>query len=244
VAVLDAVVLSDLHLGAQSCQVHTLQNFLENLPPTRQLILNGDVLENTESRLTKQHWRVLSRLRKYSDQLELIWVRGNHDSDAESIAHLIGATFVPEFAFTSGGRRVLCVHGDAWDQFLTDHPWLTIAADWFYLNMQRLSRRLAIRAKRQSKTVLHCVEKVRREALDYAKAKRADVVICGHTHNAEAPSGVLPTSPAYFNTGSWTDHDCHYLTADNGLIKLDGIKMDPVPDADFNDVAEPAGIKG
>ena len=90
---LDAVLLSDLHLCADSCQVEQLQEFIEILPSTRRLILNGDVLENTEFRLTKLHWRVLSQLRKLADQLELVWVRGNHDYDAESVAHLIGADF-------------------------------------------------------------------------------------------------------------------------------------------------------
>src|SRR5262249_28833634 len=133
VRLLDAILLSDLHLGTVSCQVRVVQWFLEALPPTRRLVLNGDVLESTEYRLTKQHWRVLSQLRKLSDQLELVWVRGNHDFDAESVAHLIGAAFVPEYQFESHGRRVLCVHGDAWDRFLTDHPVVSNIADWFYL---------------------------------------------------------------------------------------------------------------
>ena len=229
---LDAVVLSDLHLGAESCHVRALQDFLDDLPQTSKLILNGDVLENTESRLTKQHWRVLSRLRKFTDQLELIWVCGNHDRDAESVAHLIGATFVPEYVFESGGRRMLCVHGDAWDHFLTDHPIITIVADWIYLNMQRMSRRLAIRAKRQSKTVLQVHERVRMEALDYGKTKKADVVICGHTHHVETAAESCHKSPAYFNTGSWTDHHCHYLTVEEGLIRMEAVNVDELALAD------------
>src|SRR5580692_4267446 len=138
VTMLDAILMSDLHLGSESCQVQAILDFLEALPPTQRLVLNGDVLQNTEFRLTKQHWRVLSQLRKLADQLQLIWVRGNHDFDAESVAHLIGATFVPEYRFETGGRQVLCVHGDAWDRFLTDHPLITCIADWFYLRMQRM----------------------------------------------------------------------------------------------------------
>lgn len=216
----DAVLLSDLHLGSEACQVQQLQDFLDALPPTRRLILNGDVLENTEYRLTKQHWRVLSHLRKLADQLELVWVRGNHDYDAESVAHLIGANFVPEYAFQSGDRDVLCVHGDAWDRFLTDHPVLTLFADWFYLRMQRWSRRMANRAKRSSKTFLRCVDRVRTEAIAYGKAKRADVVICGHTHFAEAPEESSPARCLYYNAGCWTDHHCHFLTVEDGMFQL------------------------
>jgi UDP-2,3-diacylglucosamine pyrophosphatase LpxH len=206
--------------------VRAVQEFLDVLPLTERLVLNGDVLENTEFRLTKQHWRVLSRLRRVSDQLELVWVQGNHDFDAESVAHLIGATFVPEYVFESGGKRVLCIHGDAWDRFLTDHPLISIIADWFYLWMQRLSRRVAISAKRKSKTFLRCVERVRTEALEYAKAKQADVVVCGHTHHAEAAPGLIHASPAYYNTGCWTDHHCHYLTFQDGLVRLEEVNVD------------------
>jgi UDP-2,3-diacylglucosamine pyrophosphatase LpxH len=232
VIVLDAVLLSDLHLGSESCQVRAIQDFLDALPETSRLILNGDVLENTESRLTKQHWRVLSRLRKLSDQLELVWVRGNHDMDAESVAHLIGAAFVHEHQFESGGRQVLCVHGDAWDRFLTDHPILTIIADWFYLRMQRFSRRLATRAKRSSKTFLRCVERVRVQATEYGKMRRADIVICGHTHHAEMVPGVgdLPT---YYNTGCWTDHHCNYLTVQDGIVRLEEVNADGLPTAEL-----------
>lgn len=217
---LDAVLISDLHLGSESCQVESIHDFLDSLPTTARLILNGDVLENTEYRLTKQHWRVLSLLRKLADQLELVWVRGNHDYDAESVAHLIGANFVPEYTFESGGRRVLCVHGDAWDRFLTDHPLITNIADWFYLRMQRWSRRLANRAKRSSKTFLRCVDRVRAEAIEYGRAKRADVIICGHTHFAEETEQPSVMIPAYYNTGCWTDHHCHYLTAQEGCFQL------------------------
>jgi UDP-2,3-diacylglucosamine pyrophosphatase LpxH len=221
VTMFDAVMLSDLHLGSNACQVEAVLEFLETLPTCERLVLNGDVLENTEYRLTKQHWRVLSRLRKLSDQLELIWVAGNHDIDAESVAHLIGAAFHREYEFDSGGRRVLCVHGDTWDRFLTNHPFITMIADWFYWLMQRLSRRLAVNAKRSSKTFLRCVERVRTEAIEYARVKRADFVICGHTHQAESPLALTDDSPIYFNTGCWTDQHCHYLTVDHGIIRLE-----------------------
>ena len=222
----DAIVISDLHLGSEACQVQLLLDFIDALPDTARLILDGDVLENTESRLTKQHWHVLSRLRKLADRLELIWVRGNHDFDAESVAHVIGARFVPEYMFWSGPRCVLCVHGDAWDCFLTNHPMLTNIADWFYIRMQVMSRRLANSAKRSSKTFLRCVNRVRDEARAFGMAKRADIVVCGHTHFAEAPAEYHSGTCTYYNCGSWTDHHCHYLTAREGCFELVEVNAD------------------
>ncbi len=225
---LDAILFSDLHLGSEGCQVRAIQDFLDTLPPTARLVLNGDMLQNTESRLTKQHWRVLSRLRKLSDQLELVWVRGNHDFDAESVAHLIGANFVPQYEFESGGRHILCVHGDAWDRFITDHPMLTIIADFFYLCMQRMSRRLATNAKRSSKTFLRCVERVRTQAIEFGKTRGADIVVCGHTHHAEDLPTLTAGSPSYYNTGCWTDHHCHYLTVKDGIVRLEEVNVDVI----------------
>ena len=237
---LDAIMVSDLHLGSGSCQAKAVLEFLETIPATKRLILNGDVLENTEYRLTKQHWRVLSRLRKLSDDLELIWVRGNHDCDAESVAHLIGAEFVPEYVFDSGSKRVLCVHGDNWDRFLTDHPIVTTVVDWFYLYMQRMSRRLATRAKRSSKTFLRCVERIRNEATEYAKVREADVVICGHTHQAEATPRLDQGSPLYYNSGCWTDYHCHYLTVLDGEVRLEEVSGGKLEFAPLSEFAPPA----
>ena len=216
---LDAIVLSDFHLGASTCQVHAIQDFLDNLPPTARLILNGDILEHTEYRLTKQHWRVLSLLHKLSNQMELIWVRGNHDDDAESVAQLTGARFVREYMFVSGDKSVLCVHGDGFDRWLTDHPLLTILADWFYLRLQGMSRRLAIRVKKSSKIFIRCADSVRTKSLAHAKNKGANVVVCGHTH-------MMETSDTYFNTGCWTDHHCHYLTAQDGELHMVEVNVD------------------
>lgn len=231
----DGLILSDLHLGAASCQVRAIQNFLEDLPPTQRLVLNGDVLENTERRLTKQHWKVLSQLRKLSDQLELVWVRGNHDYDADAIAHLIGANFVTEYEFLSGERRILCVHGDAWDRFITDHPILTDIVDWIYLRMQRMSRHLAANVKRSSKTFLRCVERVREEAIAYGQSKKVDIVVCGHTHHADSVEGdPYPGGrPTYYNTGCWTDTHCHFWTMEDGFTQLHEITADELPLAEI-----------
>src|SRR5262249_27310560 len=144
-----------------------------------------------------------------------------------------GANFVPEYTFVTGNRRVLCVHGDAWDRFLTDHPIITNIADWFYLRMQRMSRRLANSAKRSSKSFLRCVDRVRAEAKAYGALKGADVVICGHTHFPEAPATLWSQDCAYYNLGSWTDHHCHYITVENGCFQLVEVNADGPVQAGF-----------
>src|SRR5215471_14460211 len=92
---LDAVILSDLHLGSGNCQARRLRELLQRIDDgelsTQRLILNGDVFDSIDfRRLRKDHWAVLSLLRKLSDRVEIIWLAGNHDGSAEIVSHLLG----------------------------------------------------------------------------------------------------------------------------------------------------------
>jgi metallophosphoesterase superfamily enzyme len=62
---LDAVVLSDIHLGSDNCQARRVCELLERIADgelaTARLILNGDVFDSIDfHRLHKTHWKVLS----------------------------------------------------------------------------------------------------------------------------------------------------------------------------------------
>jgi UDP-2,3-diacylglucosamine pyrophosphatase LpxH len=220
----DAVIISDLHLGSPNCQARRLCRFLERIAdgdaPTARLILNGDLFDSIDfRRLRKPHWRVLSLLRRLSDQMEIIWLAGNHDGSAEIISHLLGVTVMDEFVLESGDRRILIVHGHTFDDFLDDHPVLTKVADRIYRFLQWVDRthRFAKMAKRGSKTFLRCTRKVRDGAVERASDRGCDAVCCGHTHLA-----VAQTEPAiaYYNSGCWTELPCTYLTVKDGVIRL------------------------
>lgn len=217
---MEAVIISDIHLGASNCQAKALCQFLHevrhDIKPAR-LILNGDVFDSFDSRLRKWHWEVLSDLRKLADEMELVWVCGNHDRSgpAEMVSHLFGATFRDEYAFQSGGKSVLCVHGDKWDKFITERPIITWIADRAYKLLQRIDPTcyVARLAKRSSKTFLRNTQHVAAGAIQYMEDEGHDIVCCGHTH--------LPAEmEVYFNSGSWTDHPPAYLTADRGVVEL------------------------
>lgn len=208
---LDAVVISDLHLGSFVCRADRLEEFLKTLPKTKRLILNGDVLDSTSARLKKHHWGVLSLLRKLSDQLELVWVEGNHDRDAGLIAGLVGASFVPEYLFPSGNKKVLCCHGDQWDDFIRERPLVTGLAVGAYGLLRLFGRKVAIAVKQNSKMFLRCCDKVRFGAVAYAQNA---IVLCGHTHLPESHPDV-----GYFNSGCWTETP-HYLTVSDGHVNL------------------------
>jgi UDP-2,3-diacylglucosamine pyrophosphatase LpxH len=220
----DAIVISDLHLGSGVCQAKAIVDFLEMIYfrrlRTQRLILNGDVFDSIDfRRLKKSHWKVLSLLRKLADEIDVVWVCGNHDGSAEVVSHLLGLEVVDEIVVQSGDKQVLLLHGHQFDQFIDRYPMATRLADNLYRVLQKIDRshRFAKMAKRRSKTFLRSTEKIRSGAVNRAKELDADVVCCGHTHLPVAfPEDPLP----YFNSGCWTETPCHYLSLADGVVRL------------------------
>src|SRR5206468_3506332 len=124
-------------------------------------------------------------LRKLSDEIEIIWISGNHDGSAEIVSHLLGVTVKNEYVLWSGDRKILVLHGHAFDDFITAHPILTWVGDQIYFALQRIDRThtFAKLAKRGSKTFLRCARKIEEGSVEYARKLRCDAVCCGHTHH-------------------------------------------------------------
>jgi UDP-2,3-diacylglucosamine pyrophosphatase LpxH len=221
---LDALVISDLHLGSENCQARALTQFFEDVhdgrTETRRLILNGDVFDSIDfRRLRKHHWKVLSLIRKLSDSVEIIWINGNHDGPAEFVSHLLGVEVRDELILRSGGRRILFHHGHRFDRFIDDHPILTRIGDLSYRALQWLdpSHRFARAAKHKSKIFLRCAAQIETRSVEYARRLGCEAVCCGHTH---LPAANEAGPVAYYNSGCWTEKPCHYLTVRDGRVEV------------------------
>lgn len=221
---LDAIVLSDLHLGSENSQTKPLAGLLSRILhgelPTHRLILNGDVFDSIDfRRLRKTHWKVLSLIRKLSDKIDVVWLGGNHDGSANIVSHLLGVRVLEQCVLVSGQRRIFIFHGHQHDRFIQDHPVLTWLADTVYAVLQKLDRRhyVARLAKRSSKVFLRCEQKIRHGAIASAQRYACDTVICGHTHH---PIQDVSGEVAYYNCGCWTEKPCHYITIRDGQVIL------------------------
>ncbi|MFO0796264.1 MAG: UDP-2,3-diacylglucosamine diphosphatase [Gemmataceae bacterium] len=243
---LDAVVISDIHLGSANSQAKALVHFLEDVRHgrlrTRRLVLNGDVFDSIDfRRLKKHHWNVLSELRRLSDEVEITWIVGNHDGAADDISHLLGVEVLEDLVVESGGKRVLFLHGHRFDEFISRYPLCTWLADRVYNTLQWIdpSHRFAKFAKQQSKTFLRNAEKIFAGAVRLAEKYGCDAVCCGHTHHAGVREAGAVT---YYNSGCWTEKPCHYLTLRAGVVELHayGAPKPPEPVADSTVVEAPA----
>ncbi len=79
---MDTLILSDVHLGSEVSRAREASELLAETN-FRRLVLLGDIFSDLNfRRLTSDHWKFLSRIRKLSNpkrKVEVVWVEGNHD---------------------------------------------------------------------------------------------------------------------------------------------------------------------
>lgn len=220
----DTIIISDLHLGSIVSRAEDARRMLQS-KRFRRLVLLGDIFCDLDfRRLTKQHWELLSYIRKLSNpkrKVEVVWVEGNHDRGlTEVMSHLVGINVYQEYRWEYAGRRYLAIHGHQYDSFLVRNAALSAAGEWIYMRLQKLDSKSKFISRfldRQNSKWMRLSSKVAAGALAYAGTQGADVVFCGHTHMAMQAErkGIR-----YFNSGCWTTEDPTYITVDEFGVQL------------------------
>jgi UDP-2,3-diacylglucosamine pyrophosphatase LpxH len=225
----DTIVISDLHLGSPMCQTKELLCFLQNIEVKR-LVLNGDVFEdlNRTFRLHRQHWAILEQLRKMSDNCEVVWIKGNHDSiyknkkeDLVAISNLLGIKIKYQLIFDVNGHKILAIHGDKWDGYLYKYPVLNNFVTWIYDRLKQthsgITKRMVRWIKRKSKLLMRNGKYVMDGAVDYAHDLEVKMVICGHTHQIkiEKIDEII-----YANCGTWESFTPSYVSIDENCTAI------------------------
>lgn len=215
-----AAVISDLHLGSVTCLHHQIRHFLETVHAGEYslLVIAGDLLESTGMRLSDRDWKVLSKLRRMTNDMDVVWLPGNHDADhREILGKSLGMhIYDPDFKILTKNKTVMIIHGHQFDAAVSKHPHLTAIACWLYLMLQKVDRRhrIAQWMKKMTKKISACAPRVKTGAIDYNKYTDSNNIICGHTHKAEQDG-------PYTNSGSWTDLRGTYVEIDEqGEVSL------------------------
>ncbi len=220
----DCLVISDLHLGSVMCQAKLLEEFLEwAAASTRVLVINGDIFDDLNfKRLSKRHFGCLRSIRRHSDRddLRLIWIRGNHDGPADIVGHIVGVEFREEYILDNGRVRLLILHGDQFDHFITKYKYMTAVAVKLFYFIQRLAPHNAARwIRRVSKRWQRNSRVVQRGAVEYARSKGCNAVTCGHTH---LPLEAQAEGIRYVNSGTWTERPpCPFVSLRGADLRLE-----------------------
>lgn len=221
----NTIIISDIHLGSEVARPKQLRKMLHGYSYER-LILLGDIFDDLNfKRLKKEHWNLLSYIRKLSKpgkNPEVIWVEGNHDEGlSEIMSVLIGIEVYKEYSWEFEGKRFLAIHGHQFDRFLNENVIISNITSYIYTKLQKWGKEnqsFPRYIKKKSKGWLRLSHKVADSAINYAQQHKADVVFCGHTHLqlSKNENGV-----EYFNSGCWTDIPSHYIVINhNGSIEM------------------------
>lgn len=214
----NTVLFSDVHLGSPNSRAYDLLNALKEYRFAR-LIINGDMFEDLNfKRLTSTHWELLEHIGKLSRRgVEVVWIEGNHDAKfVEFMSHMLGIPAFKEYIWEVNGVKFDAMHGHQYDSFLSNNAFLGRIFAAFYTWLQGVisSKIFDYVAMRVSDRWLRVTEQVAHLAIEHARRKRCDVVVCGHTHFVY---NIKENGVEYFNLGCWNNTPSYLL-----MVKEDG----------------------
>jgi UDP-2,3-diacylglucosamine pyrophosphatase LpxH len=220
----NTLILSDLHLGAETSHAREATRLLKETRFQR-LILLGDIFADLNfARLTKDHWKFLGFIRKLSNpkrNIEVVWVEGNHDHGLTNImSHLVGVRVYQKYAWRYRGLRHIAIHGHQFDGFQVSSVKLSSLGTSLYLQLQKFDFKgnpISRLIDRLNTRWLRMGSKVSIGALQYARQRGADRIFCGHTHQAVH---VEQDGIHYYNAGGWVDSRLTYLTVDEQGVRI------------------------
>lgn len=222
----DAVVISDVHLGTYGCHARELVAYLKSIAPNI-LILNGDIIDGwqfSKRYFPSSHMGVIKEvLNLMTKGTRVFYITGNHDELLRKYAdfQLSNFTLTDKLVLEIDNKMTWIFHGDVFDnttkggaKFLaklgsSGYGMLILFNRFVNFILKSLGReKLSI-----SKKVMAGVNKMAKInnfemiAAELAIEKKYDYVICGHIHQpqkrvVENEQGKV----TYLNSGDWVEH--------------------------------------
>jgi len=232
------IFISDIHLGTLNCKSREVLHFLKNTRCDR-LVLNGDIIDGWQlgkgSKWTKRDTKfiryVLKRVEK--QQLEVIYLRGNHDDILGRFLPLEFATvkIVEDYIHEGPKGRYLVLHGDVFDTITKNFTFLAHLGDWGYKVLMSINRwynkyrswrgkeyySLSKAIKAKVKKAVSFISDFEEKMTLFAEARECDGVICGHIHT---PADKIIGKLHYLNSGDWVESLSAIVERHDGALEL------------------------
>lgn len=220
----DTLIISDIHLGSNISEALILLNFLKSVTFKRLIILGDMFADLNFSRLKREHWDVLSYIRKLTStkkHIEVIWIIGNHDLGlVDVLSHLVGIEVFDKYEWMADNKKCVALHGHQFDPAISRWQGISDFFSWWYLQLQKLPG-LKKGFPRWVDSVTSKFQKlsqiIEQKALKYGKCHGYDVVCCGHTHEALSS---IQDGVEYYNSGCWVKHEGTYIGINGNHIEV------------------------
>lgn len=220
----DTIVMSDFHLGSTRSKTKEIAGFLSELikfPPKR-LVLAGDIFELWSTNYKKigaNEHRIITLVAHLSELgTKIVYIPGNHDRAFRAFYNFTFGKIKmrTEYIIKHGQKKYLVLHGDEFDAFTRNHVIISILLDqlyvllvkmWSFINSFSRSKN-SLSAEKNSKKYEEIVSKIKKLALNYAKSRKLDGIVIGHSHWPEIH--INSKGLIYANAGDWMD-SCSYV---------------------------------
>lgn len=232
------VWISDVHLGTRECRAEFLLDFLRKTE-CENLYLVGDIFDLWAMRRSV-HWPashneiVRLLLNKARHGTRVIYLPGNHDElirDYDGMS--FGAITIRDQVIheNADGRRMLVLHGDAFDGVIRCGGLGTLLGDHLYDTLLAMSRwitvlrrrfgfpywSLAAYLKRKVKNAAAYVDRFDGVVAEEARRLGVNGVVCGHIHR---PRLMERAGTVYANDGDWVESCTALVELEDGSMEL------------------------
>nr|WP_258406004.1 UDP-2,3-diacylglucosamine diphosphatase [Shewanella acanthi] len=236
----NALWLSDIHLGSKDCKAEFLLNMLSTVQ-CQYLYLVGDIIDiwalKRRFHWPEHHNLVLQKIVELAQNgCQVHYLPGNHDELLKPYAQLtlLNIKMSRQHIHQGiSGRKLLMLHGDQFDADVCMGRFYAKLGDHLYDLLMFLNRQLhrfrerlgypywslAGYLKARVSKAQAAISLYRQAVLKYAQHYDVDGVVCGHIHQPELSihqRGSYSTTPdkrqlIYANDGDWVEN-CSLLT--------------------------------
>jgi len=230
--------LSDTHLGTKGTKSHFLLNFLQQTK-SDYLYIVGDFIDGWQ---LKKSWNwiaehnnvIQSVLRKAQNGTKVVYIPGNHDEFARKFAELTFGNISIHHEtnhVTADGRNIFILHGDEYDVATKYARWIELLGSVAYNGLIAINRilneirrmldypywSLSAYLKHKTKKAQKYFDDFMHAAIEDAKVRGFDGVVCGHVHYSMLSEldGIT-----YANTGDWVENCTALVEEYNGDLEL------------------------
>ena len=223
---LDAVVISDVHLGTYGCHAKEVLRYLKSIE-TKKLILNGDIVDMWQFStryFPTSHMKVIKYiLNLVSKETKVYYITGNHDETLRKFAgYKMGSLkIINKMVLQHNGKRSWIFHGDVFDVTMKHSKWLAKLGAKGYDTLILINRfvnyfsekmgygkiSLSQKVKNSVKKAMSYIEHFEETAADIAISNKYDYVICGHIHHPV--KRIIKNDEGqvvYLNSGDWIEN--------------------------------------
>jgi len=215
---IEALFLSDIHLGIKGSNAEGVLNTLKQYSP-KYLFLVGDIIDGwmlkRKFRWSQSHTNVIRKILSYSKNgTKVIYIPGNHD---EFMREYIGLTFGSvEIHNEYIWKDTFITHGDLYDGVM-QLKWLGILGSIGYDLAISIDRRLKSWGYKRSlskylkdkvKEAVKFITQYEAELVRQAKKNNCLNVISGHIHY---PEDKIIDGIRYLNCGDWIENNSYII---------------------------------